>query len=147
MRFILTKELGRLARWLRLMGFDTIYYQGDNLGTLIIQALRDNRIVITRRRDINHLQKCTVRVNSNELYAQLKEIKNKLNLKIEKDRMFSRCTICNEVLKKVGKKEIKKKVPEYVYAHQEEFMCCPGCGKIYWQGSHWGNVNEVIAKL
>ncbi len=147
MKFILTKELGRLSRWLRILGFDTIYYRGDTLGTLIIQALRDNRTIITRRKDIKHLQKCTVVVDSNKLYAQLQEVKDKLSLKIDKEKMFTRCTLCNRELKEVEKEKVKKLIPEYVYQHQKLFRYCSACNKVYWAGSHWGNVSEVIAKL
>jgi uncharacterized protein with PIN domain len=146
-KFILTKELGRLARWLRILGFDTLYCRDDNLGVLIIQALRDDRVIITRRRNTRHLQKRTIVVNSERLSQQLREVQRKLNLDIKTDKMFTRCTVCNEILREVRKEELKEDVPEYVYVYQDSFMRCPGCGKIYWQGSHWGNIKETIAKV
>ncbi|HIE36152.1 MAG TPA: hypothetical protein EYP89_02825 [Candidatus Omnitrophica bacterium] len=61
MKFILTKELGRLARWMRILGFDTIYFKSDNIGTLIVEALRENRIIITRRKQkIEGLEKLLI---------------------------------------------------------------------------------------
>jgi hypothetical protein len=147
MKFIVTKELGKLARWLRIMGFDTVYCRSTDLGGLVIRALRDGRLIVTRSKGIRHVQKCIVAVNSNELAEQLGELKNRLNLEIDQKAMFTRCTVCNEPLKSIDKEEAKDKVPEYVYSRQESFMRCPNCKKIYWQGSHWGNINEVIKKL
>jgi hypothetical protein len=148
MKFILTKELGRLARWMRILGFDTIYFKSDNIGTLIVEALRDKRIIITRRKQkIEGLEKQMIVIKGTELKEQLKEVVKKLNLKVEEEKMFTRCTICNQILEEVEKEEIKDLVPEYVYNTQEFFMKCGQCKRIYWQGSHWGNVKEVIAKL
>jgi len=148
MKFILTKELGRLARWMRILGFDTIYFKSDNIGTLIVEALRENRIIITRRKQkIEGLEKQIVAIEGIELEEQLKEVREKLNLEIDEEKMFTRCTICNQILEEVEKEEIKNLVPEYVYKTQKFFMRCPRCKKIYWQGTHWGNVKEVIAKL
>ena len=148
MKFILTKELGRLVRWLRILGFDTVYHDSDNIGTLIIQALRENRIIVTRRKDkIDDLEKKTAVIHSDKIQNQLQEVKAKLNLIIDKSKMFSRCTVCNEALKDVKKEEIKTEVPPYVYEHHEEFMRCRSCRKIYWRGTHWGNVNKALKKL
>jgi len=147
MRFIVTKELGKLARWLRIIGFDVIYYQETDIGKLAITALRDKRTIITRNRNIPHLQKCMVVVTANEVFEQLREVKEKLDLPIQPDTMFTRCTLCNAVLEPIAKADVQKKVPEYVFTEQEHFRRCPVCDKIYWQGSHWGNIREVIGKL
>ena len=145
MRFIVTKELGRLARWLRIAGFDTIYFIADKKATLALTALRDNRIIVTRSKEkTDYLEKQTVMIESNKLEEQLREIISKLKLRIDEKNMFTRCTLCNEVLEDVKKEEVKKEVPEYVYQHQDLFMKCPKCKKIYWKGSHWGHVKEVL---
>ena len=147
MRFIITKELGKLARWLRIIGFDTIYCKNVDSGALIIQALRDDRTIVTRCKNTHHLERCTVVVNSNRLSYQLKELIEQLNLQIDEKTMFTRCTLCNGVLGSVNKEEVKEKIPQHVYGSQGKFTRCSDCHKIYWQGSHWGNVNEVITKL
>lgn len=147
MRFILTKELGKLSRWLRLIGFDAIYYRSNDLGSLIIQALRENRFILTRRRETNYLQKRTIVINSDILYEQLKELKNKADLEIKTDKMFTRCPVCNEGLLPAKKEKTKGLVPERVYKYQNDFTNCPNCGKIYWQGSHWGNIKGVVEIL
>ena len=148
MKFIVTKELGRLARWLRILGFDTVYFSSDNKGTLIVQALREDRIIVTRSKaKREELKKKSVEIASNELKAQLKEVIKALNIKIDEKRMFTRCTLCNEPLVEVEKEEVKGLVPEYVYKTKSLFMKCPACNKIYWQGSHRGRVKEVIKLL
>jgi len=147
MKFILTKELGRLSRWLRILGFDTVYYDKDNLGTLLILALREDRKIITRSRSLIHPKRCMVIIDSDRLEEQLKEVIPKLNLKIEKEKFFSRCTVCNRELTDVEKGKIKQQVPPYVYQNQEHFMKCENCNKIYWKGTHWGNIKEAIGKI
>lgn len=147
MRFIVTNELGKLARWLRIIGFDTVYYKETDMARLAIMALRDNRIVITRNRSIPHLKKIMVVLRTEDVFEQLREVKEKIDLPIQPDTMFTRCTLCNAVLESITRLEVQKKVPKYVFTEQEYFRRCPACDKIYWQGSHWGNIREVIAKL
>ncbi|MDD4182420.1 MAG: Mut7-C RNAse domain-containing protein [Candidatus Omnitrophica bacterium] len=148
MKFIVTKELGKLARWLRLIGFDTVYYDKESKGTLIIQALRDDRIIITRTKEkIDDLQKKTIIVTNDYVKEQLKEVIEKAKLKIEEEKMFSRCTLCNCVLVAACKEEIKTFVPERVYGQQTVFKKCETCGKVYWQGSHLEKVRKVMAEI
>jgi len=143
-----TKELGKLVRWLRILGFDTLYYTSDNIGSLIIEALRDDRIIVTRRRaKIDELDKKTVVVESNELKEQLRELKAKLNLHFYENKMFSRCVLCNSILFKAEKTSIKNEVPEYVFNNHNIFMRCNYCKKIYWEGTHWGNIKNVLNSL
>ena len=144
-KFILTSELGKLARWLRIMGFDAVYYNNNNIGTLIIQALRDDRVIVTRRQSkIDDLEKKTLVLAADKLTEQLREVIAKLHLQIEEYKMFSRCALCNEVLVEVKKEELRELIPEYVYMTQEFFRQCTLCKRVYWQGSHWGNVTRTI---
>ncbi len=146
MKFIVTKELGKLVRWLRLTGFDTVYYDKKGKGTLIIEALRDDRMIVTRTKEkIDDLQKKTIVVTNDDVKEQLNEVIEKAKLKIEEGKMFSRCTLCNCELAAVCKEEIKTLVPKRVYSQQTVFKKCNGCGKIYWQGSHLENIRKVIS--
>ncbi len=148
MRFLLTKELGRLVRWLRILGFDTEYYTSENKSSLIIMALREDRIIVTRN---THLTKSAgihiVEIKEETIKEQVKELKTKLNLKINEELIFSRCIICNEPLISIEKDAVKEKVPEYVFKTQEIFYSCPKCQRIYWQGTHWGNVKSLISRI
>jgi uncharacterized protein with PIN domain len=146
MRFIVTNELGRLARWLRIMGFDAVYFKGSNINTLIIEALREDRFIITRRQGkIDDLQKKTLVLNTDKLTEQLRQVLQNLQLKIEESEMFTRCPMCNEMLREAKKEEAKELIPPYVYKTQNEFRQCNSCKRLYWKGSHWGNIKEAIS--
>ncbi len=148
MKFLLTKELGRLAKWLRILGYDTLYFNQDNLSSLIIQALRDNRIILTRNHRLPQSRGVKILViKAERIKEQMSEALKTLKLELDSDKMFSRCIICNEELVDIDKEKVKDKVPEYVFKTQDNFITCPQCNRIYWRGTHWGNVKEIIAKL
>jgi len=147
MKFIVTKELGRLARWLRILGFDTVYFKEAKLAELILRALKDDRAIITRSKNITHLQKRTVMIKSEKVSGQLKECFDFLKLKVDTNKIFRRCTLCNFLLEEVKKEDIKEFVPLGVYKQQKVFRKCPQCNKIYWQGSHWEKAKEIIKHL
>ena len=147
MRFILTKELGRLSRWLRILGFDTVYFKEENYSKLLLLALREERIIITRNKTLaEKVATKAVYLKEENLSEQLKRVREELNLKIEEDKMFSRCVICNKSLEEVEKEKVKERVPEYIYKTQQDFMECPQCKRIYWSGSHWQNIREALNK-
>ena len=148
MKFILTKELGRLSKWLRILGFDTVYYNQDNLSSLIIQALRDERIILTRNQRLPQARGLKIVLIKNEkIKKQVAEILQTLKIVLEPEMMFSRCILCNTELVYITKDEVKDKVPEYVFNTQEDFLTCPQCNRIYWQGTHWGNVQETLEEI
>jgi len=148
MKFLLTKELGRLAKWLRILGLDTTYSKEAKAATLIIEALREERIIITRNHRLPAGRGVRIVVIEQEkIKAQLAEILEALKIKPDPDQMFTRCILCNEELQAIEKEKVKDKVPEYVYKTQEEFITCPKCKRIYWQGTHWGNVASTIKEL
>ncbi len=144
----MTPELGRLAKWLRILGFDAVYYPG-NFSSLLIQALRDKRIILTRNsRLINKARGVKlVQVKSDEVNQQLKQVLKDLDIKLDKDAMFSRCLICNTELQQIEKQKIKHKVPEYVFKTQDEFFTCALCQRIYWAGTHWGNIEKTLDEI
>jgi len=144
-KFILTKELGRLSKWLRILGFDTVYYNQDKPSSLIIQALRDERIILTRN---HHLPKARgikiVLIKNEKIKEQVREVLKTLLIKPEPEKMFIRCILCNAELEDITKEKAKDRVPEYVFKTQENFITCPKCKRIYWQGTHWGNVQKTL---
>jgi len=148
MKFILTKELGRLAKWLRILGFDTFYFKEEKPSSLIIQALREQRIILSRNQ---HLPKSKgvkiILIKNEKLKDQISEVLEKLKIKPDEEKMFSRCIICNEELITLEKESVKDKVPEYVFKTQKDFVACPKCKRIYWQGTHWGNVSQIIKEI
>jgi len=148
MKFILSKELGRLAKWLRILGFDAVYYNQDNLSSLIIQALRDERIILTRNQRLPQARGIKIVLIKNEkIKKQVAEILKTLKIKPEPEIMFSRCILCNAQLMDIAKEKVKDKVPEYVFKTQGYFITCPKCQRIYWQGTHWGNVTQTLKEI
>lgn len=148
MKFLLTRELGRLAKWLRILGFDAEYFSEDNSGSLIIQALRDNRSVLTRNLKMPDMHGIKVLyIKSDHIKEQISQVLKELNIKPENCYMFSRCIVCNVELASIEKERVKDKVPEYVFKTQEDFVSCPQCKRIYWQGTHWGNVRKTLDEI
>jgi len=147
-KFVLTIELGRLVKWLRILGFDTEYFTAKNLSSLVITALREDRIILTRNLRIAQAPGIKLfKIKEDLVIEQLKQIIQDLELKLDQERLFSRCIICNSELKPIDKKAAEGKVPEYVFKTQEEFSWCPTCDKIYWSGTHWGNVKDTLKEI
>lgn len=145
---MLTIELGRLVKWLRILGFDTEYFTAKNLSSLVVTALREDRIILTRNLRIAQAPGIKLfKVKEDMVTDQLKQIIRELDLKLNQESLFSRCIICNTGLKPIAKKEAEGKVPEYVFKTQEEFSWCPTCDKIYWSGTHWGNVKDTLKEI
>lgn len=148
MKLLLTKELGRLCKWLRIMGFDAGYFKQGNFSSLIVQALREDRVILTRNHRLaDHAGIKTVLINAQALKEQFLELKDKLGLSIDRSKVYSRCTVCNTPLAAVEKNKIKNRIPVYVFNTQNQFLACPECNRIYWQGTHWGNVEEIIKEM
>jgi uncharacterized protein with PIN domain len=148
MKFLLTRELGRLAKWLRILGFDTEYFKENNAGSLIIRALREERIIVTRNQRLPKPRGLKViLIKSENLKSQIAQIQEALKIKLNQDNMFTRCIICNEKLASIEKEKVKDRVPEYVFNTQEDFITCPRCKRIYWQGTHWGNVKATLGGI
>ena len=148
MRFLITFELGRLAKWLRILGFDAVYLKPVKKSKIIVEALKENRIILTRNNKIKtQVNSGVICIKSDLVFEQLQEVVNKLNLQIDKDNLFSRCLICNVRLELVDKEKIKSEVPAYVYRKHSEFRKCPNCQRVYWPGSHWRKVKEDLDKI
>ena len=145
MKFLLTKELGRLSKWLRILGFDASYFTQDKTSSLIIQALREDRVILTRNHRLP--KSCGAKIiiiQTETIREQLAEVLKTLKIEPNSDMMFSRCIICNEELAEVDKPKVQNKVPGYVFETQDRFITCLKCGRIYWQGTHWGNVSKIL---
>ena len=149
-RFIVDVNVGRLAKWLRAMGYDTLYIPGMEDGELIRRALAEDRILLTRDTRILHRRVATsgqlkvVLLSHQALRPQLQEVIGTLGLKLS--HPFMRCLQCNTLLEEVPKERVEDRVPPYVYRTQEEFMECPQCRKLYWRGTHWHNMRAELAE-
>lgn len=147
-KFIATVELGRLARWLRILGFDCIFFFREAKKDLVIESLREDRIILTRDSRLSRFSGVRmVHIESDFVEKQLIQVAKELRLKADRKNMFTRCVECNTPIIKEEKKKVKSKVPPYVYENQEEFMRCPNCDKIYWKGTHWNLANKFLDRI
>ncbi len=159
MKFIVDFMLGRLCKWLRLLGYNTSYFvpnEGQYLmshssakkGNILYQSLKEQRIIITRNRRLTTRKAFgLVLLESDKLNEQIKEVSKKVDLKISKDKIFTRCIICNKKIFPVKKEQVKNKVPSYVYQTQKVFYICNFCGRIYWKGSHWDHIISQLKNM
>ena len=140
--------LGKLARWLRIMGYDTTYNPEFTDDDLFFKAHLEKRILLTRDTELASRMNSDYcfYVASQNVKTQLKQIINKFGLNI-KDSIFTRCTICNELVASISKKDVKDKVPLYVYNTTNDFFYCKKCNKFYWAGSHIKKVKQILIEL
>ncbi|NWF51765.1 MAG: Mut7-C RNAse domain-containing protein [Nitrospirae bacterium] len=140
--------LGRLARWLRLLGFDTLYDSNISDTKLIRIAKEQDRVILTRDTrlvKIRGMQNYLL-INSNEPFQQLREVIHTLNL--NDFHLLARCVICNGKLSRVtDKNEIRDLVPDYVFHNFQNFLRCHECGKIYWEGTHPEMFKEKLTEV
>jgi len=143
--------LGKLARYLRMLGIDIVYKSDYADDEIIEKALSENRWVLTRdtllikRRDFARGKIKFIFINDDSVQKQLQQIFQ--YFKLNKHPNFSRCIVCNNDLAKVDKKDVKDKVPEYVFLTQENFYKCNSCNKIYWSGTHVENMQKYFSAL
>lgn len=147
MKFIADAMLGRLARWLRLLGFDTLYYPHISDSDLLKFAFREGRILLTR--DTHFLKMKNLNnlffVRSEDPPEQVKEVMRTFAVK---EPLPGRCARCNGILCKVDERDsIKDMVPEYVFLHRSDFMRCEACGSVYWEGTHLRRFREMLDSL
>lgn len=142
--------LGSLARWLRLLGHDTQYFNDIEDGELVKLAKEENRILLTRdtrlmeRRPIAKREVRAVLIVADTLDDQLDQLKHDLSLKQEQPPF---CTICNKALQPLTIEQVRGKVPAYVSRTQREFKYCAACGRYYWRGTHWRGISARFAAL
>jgi uncharacterized protein len=150
-RFVIDVNVGRLAKWLRIMGYDTLFPEDSTDNELVRIALRENRVLVTRdagiaqRRAARLGQMRVVHIADDHLRGQLLQLVRELNL--SPDNGFSRCVRCNEILKAVDKAEVAHRLPPYVHRTQSQFMECPRCLRLFWRGTHWSNMMAELGRL
>lgn len=147
-RFVADRMLGKLAKWLRVLGCDVVYLKGA-AEEEILEKLQEGRTLLTRNRRARSWQgKGRVFVvKDNDPKIQLREVVKGLGLRDLEDAIFSRCLSCNNPLDKVGRDEVRQEVPEYIYQTQKEFHRCNNCGRIYWPGSHAVRMRQQLREI
>lgn len=146
MKFLADAMLGRLATWLRLLGYDTAYHPELDDGGLARLARAEDRVLLTcdveltRRRGL----RCEL-IESDKVVEQLGQVFRRFGLHARE--AFSRCAECNTSLDTVSKESVRGDVPPYVFQTQTRFRRCPRCQRVYWRGTHWARMISQIEDM
>ena len=148
MKFITDGMLGKLTRWLRMLGHDVEYSRSDDDRKLIEKAQCEKRILLTR--DLKLYQQATVQgvdavlVEAETQTEKLADLARRFDFNLEINVTVSRCPKCNTKIKPVSKGIIVDRVPKATSTYYNEFWQCPRCGQIYWQGAHWKRIEKTL---
>ncbi len=149
MKFIADRMLGKLARELRMLGYDTVYYRGENDYSLIKLARQEGRVIVTRsakftpRRPEDRM----IRIMGDRPSSQLRELVQAGAIQLHEEALFSRCLRCNRLIDEIPRDEAEGEVPDFILYQQKKFFRCPQCSRIYWQGSHQDHMKRKIEEL
>jgi len=147
MKFIADSMLGKLAKWLRVLGHDVLYSAKLDDPELARIARLENRILLTR--DTQLVKRRGVKfvlISSEHPEQQVRQLMEELGITVDADS-FSRCLICNTVLTNVEAQTVAREVPPYVLATQTRFCRCPTCSRVYWRGTHWQRMQDKLRKI
>jgi len=142
--------LGKLSRWLRMMGHDVNYFRSLEDKKLVEIAKQEKRILLTRDREL--VQQATrlgvesALIEATQEADKLAFLAKRFGFKLEIDLRISRCPKCNAKLEAVAKEEVADEIPEATSHYYSEFWKCMGCGKVYWQGAHWKKIEKTLEK-
>lgn len=145
-KFLCDPTVGRLCRYMRMIGYDTAMAQSHEAKRVVSVALDQGRTILTRNSALAgmNLARDVVLLSEDEPLKQLKTVIDRCGLKIEESSVLTRCLEDNELLQDIAKEEVKKDVWPYVYQTQGYFRKCPRCGRIYWPATH---VTAMMNKL
>lgn len=150
-RFLADCNVGRLARWLRALGYDADYEAHLPDAQVVARALAESRVLLTRDSDMMRRRLITsgsvraILLRDDRVQEQLRQVLEELDL--VPDRPLSRCLECNVELEPRPRALVRDSLPAHVRATQTSFSQCPRCGRVYWPGSHWARIQKRIAAL
>jgi uncharacterized protein with PIN domain len=138
--------LGTLAKWLRILGYDTVYDPDLDDHQLVRLARAQDRVLLTRDRELAMRRGVRVlSVKSEDLDEQIRQVL--ADLELETDQSYSRCPICNELLQALDREAARERVPPYVAQTRKTFKSCPRCRRVYWRGTHRRRMDEQLARF
>ena len=148
MRFIVDCMLGKLAKWLKILGFDALFFSKIEDDELLTIARKEGRILLTK--DTGLIQQAkdveTLFLESEEWQDQVQQVLEHFNLR-EKVNPHTRCIDCNMVLKNLPKKNAKNLVSAFVFDKADSFALCPNCGRVFWRGTHFKDMEAKIQEI
>ena len=138
--------LGTLAKWLRILGYDTTFEPELNDHQLVRLARAEDRVLLTRDRELARRRGVRVLlVDSERLDDQVVQVLTEFGLSPQ--HSFSRCPVCNEPLAAIDRQAARERVPAYVARTQKTFKVCPACQRVYWRGTHWQRMADRLARF
>jgi len=146
MKFFADAMLGKLARWLRILGYDTSYERGIEDVELARIARAEGRLILTRdtrfaaRLDEGEF----LFIKDNNTIDQLRQTVDDLGLDVKGAGFLSRCVVCNTALVEADRDSVRGMVPEFTYHATKSFLRCAGCGRVYWHGTHTGRITARL---
>lgn len=148
-KFIVDAMLGTLAKWLRMIGYDTLYSKSYNDAQILGIAARTGRIIITSDKGLyrraEKLKLRAVLLPEVDVVRNLAKLASEGLIELRADPSMSRCPLCNGPLKEVTDKNIiRGRVPPGALARYAKFYVCVKCGHVYWEGGHWNNIRKMI---
>ena len=151
-KFFADNNVGKLAKWLRMMGYDTRFFNGSDDSHMVAIALAEGRVILTRdtqimrRRVVTSGQLKAILIQGDKPEQQMRQVVDSLNLDCQ-FRPFTICLECNQPLLPRSKEQVKDLVPPYVFQTQVKYVECPTCHRIYWRGTHWQAMTEKLKKF
>ena len=138
--------LGRLARWLRILGYDTWYFRQIPDRDLAAAHQQSGRILLTRDTGLlrTHDLGPHLGIQHDHWRSQLRQVLDTYALAVSPERVFTRCVHCNQILRDVPLTEVHGRIPDFVASTQKEFQNCTSCGRVFWPGSHRQRVLEIL---
>ncbi|MDP8268359.1 MAG: Mut7-C RNAse domain-containing protein [Candidatus Tenebribacter davisii] len=146
-KFLLDENLGKLAKWLRILGYDSAVYKCISSKKKIYLCEKEHRIFLTRSKKIASRKEQFLRIliKSEKSDEQIMELLN--IIKLDNELIFTRCTKCNYILKDIDVKSIENLIPRDIIDNFSEFKICRKCGSIYWHGSHYVAMKDKLNNL
>ena len=146
-KFLLPENLNKLAKWLRVLGYDALAVRKVSMANMIRMANRDRRVILTRSHKFAHSPHRFRRrlIVSEAHWQQLDEILDLVDY--NETELFTRCLECNRLLSPIEKSKIEQLVPQFVYKTHNEFLYCRNCGKIYWPGTHYQKMKKKLEDI
>ncbi|MDG6228354.1 MAG: Mut7-C RNAse domain-containing protein [Candidatus Thermoplasmatota archaeon] len=151
-RFFCDQMLGNLAKWLRFLGFDTLYALGDMMDDELMRVCKaEDRILITRDKEL--VVRCkkqliaVVQIGCDGVTDQILQTIQETKASIDRGHFLSRCSQCNCLLERIEKKTIEEIVPKRVFDSHDDFLYCSSCKRVYWMGTHTDSIIEKLLSL
>lgn len=148
MKFVVDGMLGKLARWLRMLGHNVKYSNSMDDSQLLVLAKNEHRTLLTR--DFELYQRAVARgfdafyVEGGTEEERLAEVARRYGIRLEIDMSVSRCPKCNTTVRQISKEEVRGRVEESTFGYYDEFWECPKCRQVYWRGAHWTRIRKTL---